>query len=114
AVAVPSPVKLPTRGRHLASALSPGAGITPAYPGDRERHIPAFPGAGDSAETGAGESGAVECPGCTGSEVGEPAAERKTAALTPVYAHSRTPGWTERAAGNHRSPQGGIPFYVPH
>ena len=113
-MAVSSPADISAGCRHLASAFSPGAGITPAYPGGRERHIPALPDAGDSPETGAGESGAVECPGCTGSEVGEPAAERKTAALTPVYAHSGPPGWTERAAGNHHSPQCGIPFYVPH
>lgn len=68
-----SPVKVPAGCRYLASALSPGTGITPAYPGDRSRNIPALPDAGDSPETGTEE---------TGTEVGESAAERKTAPLT--------------------------------
>lgn len=85
----------PRRVRTSAPAFSPGTEITPAYPGGRERHIPALPDAGNSAKTGTGESGAVGGPGCTGPEVGESAAERETAALPPVYAHNGTPGGDE-------------------
>lgn len=61
-MAVPSQAEVSAGCGHLAPAFSPGTGITPTYPGGRERYIPALPDAGDSAETGAGESGAVECP----------------------------------------------------